>query len=212
MSDRRNVFRINEFARRVGRSVQTVRRWEKDGKLEPKRWPSGHRYFDEADVKAMLGIGPEKRETVVYCRVSGYDQLNNLDSQVQAAEEYCRDTGIFVDQWIKEVGGGMNFKRKHFLNLLDRIQRGEIQKLVVVHKDRLMRFGFELFSHIAQESGCEIVVMNQETQSSHQEMAEDLMGIAHTFSGRIFSMRKYRDQIKNDHPHLKLAIPKEALH
>lgn len=204
-------YRINEFAKRLGRSAQTVRRWEKEGKLQAKRLPSGHRYFDESDVRAMLGGAPDKKDIVVYCRVSSAGQKDDLASQLAAMERYCRSAGIPVDQWLQEVGGGMNFKRKHFLSLVDRIQRGQIQKLLVAHKDRLMRFGFDLFNHIAVENGCEIVVVNQESLSPQQEMVEDLMAIVHTFSCRLHGMGKYKSDIRSDFPQYKLELPKEAL-
>jgi len=204
-------YRINEFAKRVGRSVQTVRRWEKEGKLTAKRLPSGHRYFNESDVRAILGIAPEKKDIVVYCRVSSAGQKDDLASQVRAMEEYCRGAGVPVDVWMQEVGGGMNFKRKHFLHLVDRIQRGEVQKLLIAHKDRLMRFGFDLFNHIATENGCEIVVMNQESHSPQQEMVEDLMAIVHTFSCRLYGMRKYEKQIQEDFVDYKIGVVKEEL-
>jgi predicted site-specific integrase-resolvase len=126
-------------------------------------------------------------------------------------ETYCLSAAIPVDQWIQEIGGGMNFKRKQFLILLDQIQRGEIQKVLVAHKDRLMRFGFDLFAHIATENGCEIVVVNQEALSPQQEMVEDLMSIVHTFSCRLYGMRKYKQAIKEDFPDLKLAETKVEL-
>ena len=165
-------YRIHEFAERLGRSTQTIRRWEREGKLTAKRLPSGQRYFDESDVRAMMGVQPERKLTVVYCRVSSAGQKDDLSSQVAAIELYCRSAGVPVDEWVQEIGGGMDFKRKHFLALVDRIQRGEIVKLLVAHKDRLMRFGFDLFHHIATENGCEIVVINQESLSPQQEISE----------------------------------------
>ncbi len=93
-------YRIYEFAQRIGRATSTIRRWEREGKLTAKRLPSGQRYFDESDVRVMLGGAPDKRLTVVYCRVSSAGQKDDLASPV------------------KEVGGGMNFKRKRFLDLL----------------------------------------------------------------------------------------------
>jgi predicted site-specific integrase-resolvase len=112
---------------------------------------------------------------------------------------------------VQEIGGGMNFKRKHFLSIMDRIQRGEISKLLIAHKDRLMRFGFDLFQHIASENGCEIVVVNQASLSPQQEMVEDLMAIVHTFSCRLYGMRKYKSEIKSDFPEYNLTTPKEEL-
>ena len=193
-------YRINEFAARIGRSTSTIRRWESEGKLIAKRLPSGHRYFDESDVRAILGGAPERRLTVVYCRVSSAGQKDDLESQVKAMEAYCLAGAIAVDEWIKEVGGGMNVKRKHFLHLLDRVQRGEIGKLLIAHKDRLVRFGFDLLEHLALEHGCEIVVVNPETLSPEQEMVEDLLAIVHTFSYRLHGMRQYKKQLKEDYP------------
>jgi predicted site-specific integrase-resolvase len=143
--------------------------------------------------------------------VSSALQKDDLASQVAAMETYCRSAAIPVDRWVQEVGSGMDFKRKHFLSIVDRIQRGEIAKLLVAHKDRLMRFGFDLFHHIAAENGCEIVVVNQESLSPQQEMVEDLMAIVHTFSGRLSGMRKYKSEIKSDFPEYKLGATKEVL-
>jgi predicted site-specific integrase-resolvase len=206
----RSHYSIGEFAKRIGRSVQTVRRWEREGKLQAKRLPSGHRYFDESDVRLMLGGAPKARDVVVYCRVSSAGQKDDLASQVQAMETYCLGAGIAVDEWIQEIGGGMNFKRKRFLALIDRIERGEVRLLLVAHKDRLMRFGFDLFAHIAEENGCEIVVVNQESLSPEREMVEDLLAIVHTFSCRLHGMRKYRQQIKEDFPDIPTRLPKDA--
>ena len=207
-----NKYRISEFAKKLGRSVQTIRRWEAEGKLVAKRLPSGHRYFDDSDVRLMLGSGaPPQRCVIVYCRVSSAGQKDDLASQVSAMESFCLGSGVAVDEWVTEIGGGMNFKRKGFLKIIDRMQQGEVSKILVAHKDRLMRFGFDLFAHIAQQSGCEIVVVNQESLSPQQEMVEDLMAIVHTFSCRLYGLRKYKTQIKTDFPEHKLASPKEAL-
>jgi len=204
-------YRIHEFASRVGRSVQTVRRWEREGKLSAKRFPSGQRYFDESDVRALMGGVPDKKDTVVYCRVSSAGQKDDLASQIAAMEAYCLAAAIPVDTWVQEIGGGMNFKRKQFLSIIERIERGEIGKLLIAHKDRLMRFGFDLVQHIACENGCEIIIVNQESLSPQREMVEDLMAIVHTFSCRLYGMRKYKTTIKEDFPQYKLNTQKDEL-
>jgi predicted site-specific integrase-resolvase len=107
-------------------------------------------------------------------------------------EVYCLVRGIAVDEWITEIAGGMNFKRKKFLALLSRITSGEIRHLLIAHKDRLVRFGFDLIRHMATENGCVIEVVNQDSLSPQQEMVEDLLAIVHTFSCRLYGMRKYR--------------------
>ncbi|QVL47708.1 MAG: IS607 family transposase [Thiocapsa sp.] len=202
------IYRINEFAKRIGKAPSTIRRWEREGKLVAKRHPSGHRYFDEADVRRLTGGAPERRAVVVYCRVSSAGQKDDLASQVKAMETYCLGAGIAVDEWVQEIGGGMNFKRKRFLALMEQIERGEVRQVLVAHKDRLMRFGFDLFEHIARHNGCEVVVVNQNALSPQQEMVEDLLAIVHTFSCRLSGLRHYKQQIKDDFPDAKLATPK----
>ena len=191
-----NKYRPHEFAKRIGVSTVTLRRWDKSGKLPAKRTPSNHRYYDESDVRKLWGQSEESRKTVVYCRVSSTGQKDDLASQKQAMEQFCLAAGIAVDEWIDEIGGGMNFKRKKFLSLVSRIASGEIEKLVIAHKDRLVRFGFDYFDHMAVANGCKIVVVNQESLSPQQEMVEDLMSIIHTFSCRLDGLRKYQKSIK----------------
>ena len=112
-------------------------------------------------------------------------------------ETYCLGPGVAVDEWITEIAGGMNFKRKHFLSIINRISSGEIAKLLVTHKDRLARFGFELIKYIADEHGCIIEVVNQESLSPQEEMVQDLMAITHTFSCRLYGLRKYKKTLKD---------------
>ncbi|AFL75353.1 IS607 family transposase [Thiocystis violascens] len=202
------IYRINEFAKRIGKAPSTLRRWEREGKLVAKRHPSGHRYFDETDVRLLTGVAPEQRAVVVYCRVSSAGQKDDLASQVKAMETYCLGAGIAVDEWIQEIGGGMNFKRKRFLALVERIERGELRQLLIAHKDRLMRFGFDLFEHIARHNGCEVVIVNQESLSPQQEMVEDLLAIVHTFSCRLDGLRQYKQAIKADFPECSAVQPK----
>lgn len=188
------LYRVTEFAERIGKSASTLRRWGREGKLPAKRRASGHRYYDESDVRKALELG--KKKTVVYCRVSSRSQLPDLESQVEAMRQFCFSGSIAVDEWIEEVGGGMNFKRKKFLSIMDRIEHGEISKLIIAHRDRLVRFGFDFFEIFAQKQGCEMVVANQEQLSPQQEMVEDLMAIVHCFSSRLSGLRSYKGKIK----------------
>lgn len=160
----------------------------------------GQRYFDDSDVRKALRVNvPDiDRKTVVYCRVSSAGQKDDLESQRRAMEEFCLARGAAVDEWITEVGGGMNFTRKKFLGLIDRISDGQINCLVVAHKDRLTRFGFDLVEHIARRNDCEVIVANAETLSPQQELVEDLLAIIHTFSCRLYGLRRYATAIKKD--------------
>lgn len=192
------LYRVKEFAERISKSTSTLRRWDREGKLPAKRSAGGHRYYDESDVRKALGseMPTELKKTMVYCRVSSRSQLPDLKSQVSAMRQFCLGGGIAVDEWMEEIGGGMNFKRKEFLSLMDRIERGEISKLIIAHKDRLVRFGFDFFFIFSQKHGCEIVVANQEPLSPQHEMVEDLMAIVHCFSSRLYGLRNYLGKIR----------------
>jgi len=192
------IYRVHEFAERIGKSTSTLRRWDREGRFKAKRHPSGHRFYDEADVRLALGIAPKKRKTIVYCRVSSAGQKKDLVSQVKSMEQFCLAGFVAVDEWVEEIGGGMNFKRKKFLRIMSRIQAGEVSCLLVAHKDRLSRFGFDYFDHMANENSCVIMVVNQESMSPQQEMVEDLLAIVHTFSSRLYGLRKYKKRIRED--------------
>jgi predicted site-specific integrase-resolvase len=176
-----SVYRIGEFAKRVGRSVSTVRRWEAESRITARRLPSGQRYFDDSDVRSVLqpGFDADRRKVVVYCRVSSPGQKVDLASQVAAMQQSCLARGLAVNEWISGVGGGMDFRRKKFLA-----------------KDRLARFGFDLLEHLAARGGCEIVVANQESLSPQQELVEDLLATVHTFSRRLDGLRRYEKELK----------------
>lgn len=189
------VYSISEFAERVNVSISTLRRWDASREFPAKKRPSGHRYYDESDVRKLLNLTPkEMRKVIVYCRVSSHGQKDDLASQIEAMETYCLGAGIAVDDWIKEIGGGMNFKRKKFIALMDGIVAGEVKHLIIAHKDRLVRFGFDFVQHLADRHGCKIEVVNQESLSPQEEMTEDLLAIVHTFSCRLYGMRKYRKE------------------
>jgi len=125
-------------------------------------------------------------------RVSSQAQKPDLGNQRAVLEQFCTARGLAVTQWVSEIGGGLNFKRPKFLALIDRIVTNQVGMVVIAHKDRLMRFGFDLFAHLCRRHQCELVVMNTETLSPEQEMVQDLMTITHCFSARLYGLRHYR--------------------
>ena len=120
-------------------------------------------------------------------------------------ETFCLNRGLSVDDWVSEIGGGLNFKRKKFLSIMMSMLRGEISTIVVAHKDRMCRFAFDFILELATSVGCEIIVANQESLSPQQELVEDLMAIIHCFSCRLYGLRNYSKEIKET---LKNAIDK----
>ncbi len=195
-----SVYRIGEFAERIGRSVSTVRRWESEGRITARRTPTGQRYFDDTDIRCVLqpGFNAATRRTVVYCRVSSPGQKDDLASQVASMERFCLARGLAVDEWISEIGGGMNLRREKFLAVMDAIENGDIGVLVVAHKDRLARFGFDYIEHVATRNGCQLIVANQESLSPQQELVEDLLAIVHTFSCRLDGLRRYEKTLRDE--------------
>ena len=191
------MYRPSEFAEKIGVTVHTLQRWDREGRLVAKRTHTNRRYYTDEDVQRALGKSyNEQRPTVVYCRVSSVAQKPDLANQRRTLEQFCAARGIVVDEWIEEIGGGLNFKRKRFLTLVDRVVAGEIGTLVLAHKDRLARFGFDLMEHLCERAGCVLVVMNTESLSPEREMVEDLMTIVHCFSSRLYGLRNYRKSLK----------------
>lgn len=128
---------------------------------------------------------------VAYCRVSSAAQKPDLANQRKVLEEFVVAQGLANVEFVEEIGGGLNFKRKRFLALTDEIGRREIKTLILAHRDRLTRFGFEWFEHFAKINGCELLVLNQERLSPEPEMVQDLMTIVNCFSSRLYGLRNY---------------------
>jgi len=196
-----NTYTIRQFAERVGLSVKTLQRWDREGKLKPLRTPSNRRQDTDDHIRQALGlrgvqIAPTLRKIVVSLRVSSQAQRPDLENQRTALEQCCTARGLTVDEWIAEIGGGLHFKRPKFLNLVDALIAGEVSPLIIAHKDRLARFGYDLLPPICAAHQCEILVLNQETLSPEQEMVQDLMTIIHSFSSRLYGLRKYRKSLK----------------
>jgi putative resolvase len=186
-----------QFAKKINVSVKTIQKWDRLGILPAKRTISNRRYYTEEDLAAALRLPrvPIKRRTVAYCRVPSQAQKADLENQKRLLEQYCREVGIQVDEWITEIGGGMNFKRTHFLRLVDAIVEGSVERVVLAHQDRLARFAYALLEHLCETHHCTLVVMNTKQVSPEQELVQDLITITHCFSSRLYGLRNYRTAI-----------------
>jgi putative resolvase len=192
------MYSVAQFAKQVGVSVKTLQRWDREGRLEAKRTLSGRRYYNEADLATALNLPqrPAARRTIAYCRVSSPAQRSDLQNQRAALSSYAVSKQLVVDDWIMEIGGGLNFERKRFLALVDAIVAGEVERVLIAHQDRLARFGFALIKHLCETHHTELVVMNTETLSPEQELVQDLMSIIHCFSSRLYGLRNYRKALE----------------
>jgi len=193
-------YKPHEFAKLVGVSVKTLQRWDNHGKLPAKRTPSNYRYYTDEDLRIALGEKPRprRRKVVVYCRVSSSNQRPELKNQVKAMQQFANNCGYCVSETICEIGGGLNFKRKKFIEMIISMLKGEIEVIIVGHKDRLCRFAFDFVEQLAKYSDCRIIVANQTQLSPESELCNDLMSIVHCFSCRLYGLRSYSKTLKKE--------------
>ncbi len=180
---------VGKAAQALGMHENTVRKHADNGNLPSIRSPSGQRLID---VDAYLR-GAKPATVVCYCRVSGNHQKNDLARQVVYMRERYPDAEIITD-----IGSGLNYKRKGLRALLERIHRGDKLTVVVAHKDRLARFGAEVFAYLLGQNGGELVVLNRDTLSPEEEVCADVLSILTVFSARVNGLRRYHNQIKED--------------
>lgn len=193
-----DTFSIGEAAKRLGKTVKTLQRWDRTGVLVAAKTPTGRRVYTLQMLRAAMGLADEQRDmiAVAYCRVSSQAQKPDLKNQRRVVEDFCIARGMANVEYIQEIGGGLNFKRPMFLKLVDRIVAGEVSHLVLAHKDRLARFGFDLLAHLCRTHQCELLVIDSEKLSPEVEMTQDLMTIVHCFSSRLYGLRNYRASLK----------------
>ena len=186
---------ISAASRVLGVSQITLRRWESSGRLVPNRTAAGHRRYDLSNITAG---GPsfrtDQRKTVAYARVSSSDQQADLERQKQVLEIYCAQQG-WRFEIISDLGSGMNDHKKGLKQLLKDLIEGEIGRLVITHKDRLLRFGAELVFAICQAKGTQVVIINQgEDTTFEEDLAKDVLEIIRVFSARLYGSRSRKNQ------------------
>lgn len=189
---------IGEAAKELGVSVDTVRRWADSGRLRFERSPTNHRRFFLSDLKRskprVLGEKDE-RITINYARVSSHDQKADLVRQVQTLEAFSAANG-WQFETIQDLGSGLNYKKKGLKKLLKRIMSNEIGRLVITHKDRLLRFGAELVFAMCEEFETEVVIVNKSVDelSFEQELTQDMIELIQVFSARLYGARSHKNK------------------
>ncbi len=186
---------IGEASQVLGVSIDTLRRWEAAGKLIPERTVAGHRRYDLAKLKPELfHTDTSERRTVAYARVSSHDQKNDLERQKQVLELYCARQG-WTFTVVADLGSGMNYRKKGLKRLLNDVVEGRIGRLVITHKDRLLRLGAELVFAICEAKQVEVVILNQgEDTSFEEDLAKDMLEIITVFSARLYGSRSRKNQ------------------
>ncbi len=185
--------KIGKASEILGISIQTLRRWESLGTITPeKRNSGGTRYYD---LDKLLGLKNLNNDlTIAYARVSSHDQKQDLIRQAQLLSNYCHSHG-WTHEVIQDLGSGMNYYKKGLKRLLDLILEGKIRRLVLTHKDRLLRFGAELIFALCQTRQVEVVIINQGDEVSfEEELAKDVLEIITVFSARLYGARSHKNK------------------
>lgn len=173
----------------LGLHPHTLRKYADEGKINSIKNEAGQRLYDVESYQR----GAARAASVCYCRVSSTKQRDDLARQVEFMRQQYPDAEI-----IKDIGSGLNFKRKGLQALLVRLMRGDKLKIVIACRDRLCRFGFELFEFMAEQNGGEIVVLDRTVYCPQTELTADLLAILHVFSCRMQYLRSYSKKIKED--------------
>ena len=196
-----NTYKPNEFAEMIGVSVKTLQRWDKNKKLIAFRSPTNRRYYTHNQYVEYMGKTiqeKDKRKTIIYTRVSSSGQKDDLNNQVEFLKQFANARGLIVDEVFEDIGSGLNYNRRKWNKLLEDCMLGLVKTIIIAHKDRFIRFGYDWFEKFLKSNGIEIIVVNNETLSPQEEMIQDLISIIHVFSCRIYGLRKYKNRIKGD--------------
>jgi predicted site-specific integrase-resolvase len=185
----------------LGVHPNTLRHWADTNKIKFIRNPAGQRLYDVASLEPE----PQSKLQYCYCRVSSYKQKDDLQRQISFLKEKYPNHTI-----VSDIGSGLNFKRKGLLSILEQASLGNIQEVVVAHRDRLARFGFDLIRWLLEKNGGRILVLDNLTLSPEKELVTDIISILTVFSCRIHGLRKYSDKIKKD-PILSDQITEEKV-
>lgn len=194
------LYKIHEMAEKLGVSVKTLQRWDNAGKLKAKRTPSNQRYYTEDQYLDYMGLEHKKpqRKAVAYTRVSSRNQKDDLKNQIDFIRTFANARGVILDEYIEDIGSGLNYNRSKWNELLQAVMRDEISTIYVTYKDRFIRFGFEWFENLCKQHQTEIIVLNHEETSPDKEIVEDLVSIVNAFSSQVDGLKKYKKIIKED--------------
>ena len=192
---------IGKFAKAMGVTTQHLRNLHATGQLIPTHITAGGtRYYSSGLLKRIDSVGV-KKPTIGYCRVSTPSQKDDLETQVQNVKTYMIAKGYEFDI-IRDVGSGINYKKKGLKELIDKINGKEVERVVILYKDRLIRFGFEIIEYLCEINGVELVIIDHECKSKEEELTDDLIQVVTVFANRLYGQRsrktkKLIDEVKN---------------
>ena len=185
-------YSIGQFAKAIGKTTKTLRNWDKNGKLKPVRVEdTGYRYYSQEQLNHFLGLKLEKqinKKIIGYCRVSSHKQKDDLERQIENVKTYMYAKG-YQFEIITDIGSGINYNKKGLNQIIDMVTNSEVEKIVVLYKDRLIRFGYELIENLCNKFGTIIEIIDNTEKTEQQELVEDLVQIITVFSCKLQGKR-----------------------
>ena len=194
---------IGKFAKRVGVSTSTLRKMDREHVLKPCHVSEGGtRYYSSEQLRAFQKAENDKKLVIGYCRVSTPSQKDDLATQVENLKTYMFAKG-YQFEIIQDIGSGINYKKKGLKQLIDKINNREISKVVVLYKDCLVRFGFEMMEYLCELNSVEIEVIDHTEKTKEDELTEDFIQIITVFANRLYGARSKKtkrliDEVKNN--------------
>lgn len=184
----KQLLSIHEVSKLLNVTPQTLRNWDKNKKLVPyKKGVSGYRYYSYNQLQHFLHK-PKERKIIGYCRVSSLKQKDDLERQIENVKMYMIAKGYSFDI-IYDIGSGINYKKLGFKKLINLVVNNEVDRIVVLYKDRLLRFGYEVIEYLCELYNCTIEIIDSNEKSKEQELVEDLIQIITVFSCRLQGKR-----------------------
>lgn len=194
---------IGKFAKKVGINVATLRRMEASGEFKPHYVSSGGtRYYSTEQLKFFGNTQKKEKLVIGYCRVSTQSQKDDLENQINNVKAYMIAKG-YQFEIITDIGSGINYKKKGLKQLIDKINNQEIGKVVILYKDRLIRFGYELIEYLCEINNVELEVIDHSEKSKEEELTDDLIQIITVFANRLYGQRSKKtkrliEEVKNN--------------
>lgn len=198
------LLRMNEVSEITGLAQSTLRLMHRKGELVPAKVSSGGtRYYSDEQIKEYMGIETvSKRIVIGYARVSSRKQEDDLNKQIENLKTYMFAKGYSFEM-ITDIGSSINYSKKGLTKLLERIHSGEVSKVVVLYKDRLVRFGFELLETVCKLNGCEIEIVDNTPKIDEEELVNDLVKVVNVFGSGLKGeqsklIRQFVEDLKDD--------------
>ena len=198
------LLRMNEVSEITGLAQSTLRLMHRKGELVPAKVSSGGtRYYSDEQIKEYMGIETvSKRIVIGYARVSSRKQEDDLNKQIENLKTYMFAKGYSFEM-ITDIGSSFNYSKKGLTNLLERIHNGEVSKVVVLYKDRLVRFGFELLETVCKLNDCEIEIVDNTPKTNEEELVNDLVKVVNVFGSELKGkqsklIKQFVESLKDD--------------